>query len=273
MYLRRHRKTKTLHLGLLQFTVFVFPLSQDTLLTSYSFLPTSSHLYSLSLLLHFIPLLHRNSFRSRQSPRDQVPLSLVSEPYDLVLPGLVSAEQLSYRSLTSSPLPKSGQRFSDRYSAHILHDVTLNSSEEQCGLCLHPAPMCSIYLKKSRGVSGSCLVDQTASTCPNLVRFNYKSAARSSDSSPCSNVPISCSICPPDSSAVWVYSLHAHYHKCHRIKSPALFPTHVEQSQSEKDGMKRVWDTCFKKRKSYFKKKKSKPLAISEAHQSRFLIQ
>jgi hypothetical protein len=32
--------------------------------------------------------------------------------------------------------------------AHIQHNTLLNSSEEWCGLCLHPAPMCQLYLQK-----------------------------------------------------------------------------------------------------------------------------
>ena len=167
---------------------------------------------------------------------------------------------------------KHTQRILEHMGAHILYDPMLNSSEELCGLCLRPAPMCQIYLTKARGAGGSFSVDRTKSTCPNLVRFNYKNAAQSSESSPCSNVPVACSICPPNSPAVWVYSLHAHYRGHHHIPSVALFPRRLELSRSEKDGMSQVWATRFKKRKSYFKKKRITPIAISEAHQSRFLI-
>ncbi|KAH9004151.1 hypothetical protein EDB86DRAFT_3208354 [Lactarius hatsudake] len=57
--------------------------------------------------------------------------------------------------------------------------------------------------------------------------------------------------------------------------SIAHFPKdgRVELSQSEKDGMKRVWGARFNQRKSYFSKKGRKtPLAISEAHRSRLPI-
>jgi hypothetical protein len=164
------------------------------------------------------------------------------------------------------------QRVLEHMGVHILYDRMLNSSEEQCGLCLRPAPMCQVYLTKACRVSRSFSVDRAKSTCPNLVCFNYKSAAQSSDRSPCSNVPITCCHCPAGSPAVWTYSLHAHYWGHHQLTSVVLFPTQVELSQSEKDGMKRVWATHFNQRKSYFKKKRSTPIAISEAHRSRFLI-
>ena len=165
------------------------------------------------------------------------------------------------------------QRILEHMGAHILHDPTLNASEEYCGLCLRVLPACQIYLTKGRGASGRLSVNRDKSNCPNLVRFNYKSAAQSTASSPCSNVPIICSLCPAGSLAVWTYSLHSHYRARHRLDSISHFPTRVEQSQSEKDGMKQVWATRLHQRKSYFsKKKKHGTLLVSEAHQSRLLV-
>lgn len=168
---------------------------------------------------------------------------------------------------------KHAQRVLEHMGAHILYDATMNTSEEYCGLCLRPSPMCQIYVTKGRGTGGRLSVDWSRSTCPNLVRFSYKSAAQSSESSPCSNVPVVCSLCLPGSPAVWTYSIQSHYRIRHRIPSVDNFPTRVELSQSEKDGMKRVWSTRFNQRRSYFSKKKRKTrLAISEAHRSRLLI-
>jgi hypothetical protein len=154
--------------------------------------------------------------------------------------------------------------------AHILHDPELNCTEERCGLCLRPAAMCPIYVTKGRGAQGRCTVDFTKSHCPNLVRFNYKNAAESTEKSPCSNVPTICPLCPPRSPAVWKYSLEAHFRECHRLTSPSHFPCPVGQSQSEKYGMKKVWQGRFKKRKSYYSKSKrlAPRLAVSEAHRS-----
>ena len=131
----------------------------------------------------------------------------------------------------------------------------------------------TIYLSKGCGVGGRIMIDRVKSTCLNLVRFNYKSAAQSSDRSPCSNIPVNCSLCSAGSPAVWTYSIHSHYRTRHRLTSIAHFPTRVELSWSEKDGMKRVWGTCFKQCKSYVsKRKKHNALAVSEAHRARLLV-
>ena len=163
----------------------------------------------------------------------------------------------------------------EHMGAHILHDATMNTSEEFCGLCLCPFPMCQIYLTKRRGAGGRLSVDRAKSTCPNLVCFSYKSAALSSERSPCTNVLVICSLCPAASPAVWTYSIHAHYRACHRLNSDSHFPTRVDLSQSEKDGMKRVWGAHFNQHKTYFSKKtkRNTPLAVSEAHRSRLLVE
>jgi hypothetical protein len=169
---------------------------------------------------------------------------------------------------------KNTQRVLEHMGAHILYDGKLNASEERCGLCLRPAPMCRIYIKKGRGAQGRYSVDQKKSNCPNLVRFNYMNAATSSESSPCSNVPVVCPICPIGDPAVWSYSLHAHFRERHRLTSAANFPSNVKLSQSEKDGMQRIWKARFNRPKSYHSKKKrqNRPLAISQAHRSRLSI-
>lgn len=171
---------------------------------------------------------------------------------------------------------KNTPRILEHMGAHILHDTTLNSSEERCGLCLRPAPMCQVYVTKGRGNAGKTSVDRSKSKCPNLARFNYKNAAQSSKRSPCSNVPVVCTLCPPGSPAVWTYSLQSHYEGRHRLFSPQYYPTRVELSRSEKDGMERLWNARFDLRGTYRPKKRKlgnkPPLSISEAHRSRLLI-
>ena len=108
---------------------------------------------------------------------------------------------------------KNGQHVLEHMGAHVLHDSMLDSSEELCGLCLCPAPMCQLYLRKARGIASNFSVDHKKSSCVNLIHFNYATASTSSEASPCSNVPITCPLCPDGSSAVWAYSLHAHF--CH----------------------------------------------------------
>jgi hypothetical protein len=148
------------------------------------------------------------------------------------------------------------QRVLEHMGAHILYDPELNCTEERCGLCLRPASMCPIYVTKGRGVHGRHTVDFSKSHCPNLVRFNYKNAAESTEKSPCSNVPTLCKLCTPGSPAVWKYSLEAHFRNRHRLTNPSHFPCPVGQSQSEKYGIKLVWQGRFKKRKHYNSKRK-----------------
>ncbi|KAF8257898.1 hypothetical protein EI94DRAFT_1626623 [Lactarius quietus] len=132
---------------------------------------------------------------------------------------------------------KNSQCVLEHMGAHIQHDSLLDSSEEICGLCLRPAPMCQLYLRKVRGVSGSVTVDCKKSNCINLIHFSYAAASTSSESSPCSNIPITFPLCPDGNPAVWTYSLHAHFGGQHRLQSPAHFPIMIKLSQSEKDGM------------------------------------
>jgi hypothetical protein len=130
--------------------------------------------------------------------------------------------------------------------------------------------MCPIYVTKGRGVQARHTVEFTKSHCLNLVRFNYKNATESTKKSPCSNVPTICPLCAPGSPAVWKYSLEAHFRNRHRLTNPSHFPCPVGQSQSEKYGMKIVWQGHFKKRKSYNSKSKrlAPHLAVSEAHRA-----
>jgi hypothetical protein len=169
---------------------------------------------------------------------------------------------------------KNGQRVLEHMGAHILHDSRLDSSEERCGLCLRPAPMCQVYLRKARGTAGSVSVDRKKSSCVNMIQFNYATASTSSEASPCSNVPIACPLCPGNSPAVWTYSLHAHFRGRHRLQSPAHFPIRVSLSQSEKDGMQQVWKSRFKVQRRRKTKPKNKPsLVISEAHRTRLYLE
>ncbi|KAH9064927.1 hypothetical protein EDB87DRAFT_1539891, partial [Lactarius vividus] len=126
---------------------------------------------------------------------------------------------------------------------HILHDSLLDTSEELCGLCLRPAPMCQIYLRKCHGTAGSISVDCKKSKCTNMTCFNYTTASTSSKTSPCLNVLMICPHCPNGSPAIWRYSLHAHFRDRHCIQSPGDFPIMVCLSQSEKDSMQKVWNS------------------------------
>jgi hypothetical protein len=162
---------------------------------------------------------------------------------------------------------KNGQCMLEHMAVHIIFDNLLDSSEEQCGLCLHPAPMCQLYLRKPCRTSANVSVDYKKSSCINLIHFNYATASMSSQASPCSNIPITCPLCPNGSPAVWMYSLYAHFRGKHRLQSHAHFPVYFSLSQSEKDGLQKVWSLQYKVPKPRnLKSKKNPSLHVSEAH-------
>lgn len=166
------------------------------------------------------------------------------------------------------------QQVLEHMGAHILHDSTLNPSQEVCGFCLQPSPMCKLLVKKGCGASATYRVDIDSSSCINLIWFNYASAAYSSETLPCSNIPIICPLCPPKSSGVWTYSLHAHFCDQHKLTLHTQYPMKTHLSQSEKDGMKRIWDTQFNAPNTHNPKKKKVPaLLLSEAHTSQSALQ
>jgi hypothetical protein len=134
----------------------------------------------------------------------------------------------------------------EHMAAHILHDGNIDRSHEPCGLCLRPAPICVIYLRSTRGAPGAVSVDMKRSTCLNLVRFSYADASRSSENSPCSNVPRLCPLCPNDKPAVWTYNFPSHFRARHNLTNQNHFPCNYPLSMSEKDGLKVIWEGRFR---------------------------
>lgn len=90
-----------------------------------------------------------------------------------------------------------GQRVLEHVGAHILYDPHIVKSTPLCGLCLRPAPLCQIFLKKGKGASGKSV------------------AAESTSASPCSDVPMHCPLCPKLEPAVWRYFLKIHFQEKH----------------------------------------------------------
>jgi hypothetical protein len=131
-------------------------------------------------------------------------------------------------------------------AAHVICNKLLDSSEERCGLCLCPAPMCQLYLRKPHGTTANTSMDYKKSHCVNLIHFNYATASTSSQASLCSNVPLTCPLCPDGSPAVWKYSLYAHFRGRHRLQLCAHFPLKVSLPQSEKNGVQKIWNSRYK---------------------------
>ena len=87
----------------------------------------------------------------------------------------------------------------------------------------------------------------------------------STESAPCTNIPIHCPICGPKQPAVSRYSLDAHFRGQHDL-APADFPIREQLSASETNGLKVIWKNRFQIPKKRNLKKKDLPLVISTAH-------
>ena len=160
----------------------------------------------------------------------------------------------------------------EHIAAHLLFDNSVDTSQELCGLCMRPSPLCIFYLWKGKGTGPTLQIDLCTSCCPNLVgRFLYTAASTEWTNSPCTNVLVTCPLCPSTSESVWKYNMRTHLMKNH----PSVCDTDILKdytvSRSEKAALKLRWDKCHKV-KSHRKwcnvTQVSTPLTISDVHSS-----
>lgn len=113
----------------------------------------------------------------------------------------------------NTPLdPRQGLKVLAHMGAHILFDSNIDRSTNPCGGCLSPAPMCEFFLT----TSGTKKVDKKRSKCPNAtISFTYSIAAKSTDSSPCSNVQLNCPLCGAGQPAIFRYNFQHHLKSVH----------------------------------------------------------
>ena len=130
--------------------------------------------------------------------------------------------------------------------AHLLFDTSLDPTLQLCGLCFQPSPLCIFFLRKGKGTGSSSQIDMRTSRCPNLVVFSYLSAAKEATNSPCTNVPVICSLCPSTLSAVWKYNIKAHFEKFHTPTAYRTYSANFVISESEREGLKKIWNSRFK---------------------------
>jgi hypothetical protein len=163
------------------------------------------------------------------------------------------------------------QHIVEHIGAHILHDPSVDCSSEPCGLCLRPAPLCQIVLKKGKRGTSKLAIDMQASKCPNLVKFSITIAAKCSESFPCTNHPMRCPYCSNSSPAVWSYTFQQHLRRVH-LKVPLDGHRSVwAMSKLEKDGMRHIWEHRLKQPKARLRMQRM-PLVISETHISRLVL-
>ncbi|KAK0437707.1 hypothetical protein EV421DRAFT_1714875, partial [Armillaria borealis] len=186
-----------------------------------------------------------------------------------------SAESMVCPSCTnpSVPLnPKTLQKILAHFGAHLLHR-SVGLSYEPCGLCLAPAPQCQFFLTKRNQVD-----HRRSYGCPvfgTMARgFSYAVASESSPKSPCSNVPIICTLCTRENlnaPAIWKYNAPEHFQKQHPTADVSLYKDTWLLSRSKKVALKQVYDEwhIVPKARGKQKDKEKRPLAISEAHSTR----
>ncbi|KAF8970226.1 hypothetical protein BDZ97DRAFT_1603815, partial [Flammula alnicola] len=136
---------------------------------------------------------------------------------------------------------KVGQRALEHIGAHVLFDPNITREDEPCGLCLRSSSHCRIFL--ARGAGGKTKVNtHRSSGCGNWQVFRYTVAAESTSTSPCSNVPVTCPICPDKQSpAVWKYNLRSHILSKHPSASLARYAPLWELTKFETTQMMSFW--------------------------------
>ena len=155
---------------------------------------------------------------------------------------------------------------------HILHDSALKNMDNSCGFCLAPGSLCSICLKKGQGRKVGMQIDMQHSHCQhnNQVWLSLISFAKSTDSSPCTNILIMCPLCPAASNAVWKYNLETHLKTIHPTANTSEYAALYKISKSEFVSLKNLFNS-----KPQWTAKCIRDLGnvnISEAHSSHVAV-
>jgi hypothetical protein len=111
-------------------------------------------------------------------------------------------------------------------------------------------------------------LDLAHTNCPKKAKIAYKAAAMSKNTSPCSNVPLNCPICPNGLPAIWKYNLKYHITVTHPESSPDDFTELWHVGDAEKVGMKQRWTHIKNPCTSKGKKVSKSAMVVSEGHSS-----
>lgn len=116
---------------------------------------------------------------------------------------------------------KSPGKLVEHMAQHVLFDREVLTRQSPCGFCCLGGNSCVVFLSKGRGAKASQTVDMAKTRCKNgnAVKLSMKTAKVSTASSPCSNVPINCPLCPSGSAAVWKYNLEGHLVDVHPMSN------------------------------------------------------
>ena len=166
-----------------------------------------------------------------------------------------------------------GQRVLEHIGAHILFDPSISVTTEPCGLCLQPSTICQYFMKKGKGALGTPKIDYNRSQgCVTKCKFSYSVASRSTSSSPCSNVPLSCPLCAKTSPAVWRYNFEHHLKNSHHGMQPNGNDKSIyELTASEQEDMSKIWERRENVSVKRPRKHNFPPLVVSDAHRASIL--
>ncbi|TEB19643.1 hypothetical protein FA13DRAFT_1646586, partial [Coprinellus micaceus] len=160
-------------------------------------------------------------------------------------------------------------RVIEHNAAHLLHDVKTKVSDQLCGLCLRPSPLCQFFLKKGKGAEASLTIDKKRSNCKYTIKFYYHKAATSTSSAPCSNIPLQCPRCPPTSPAIWKYNMKVHFKEKHANHvNTSTYSDIWDLTNFEKQSIKQIWKARYTTLVRRSKKTDSITIVASESHKS-----
>ena len=145
-------------------------------------------------------------------------------------------------------------------AAHILTEPEL-ASRAPCGFCLRSNGECKIVLQ--HGKTEKINMDQ--SVCKNLMKIQIRKAGTYSKSSPCTNAPVRCPLCPSDAEAIWKYNLRQHLEVRHPGCSLDYYKSMWEITTQEREHVSR--NRGIKRRRN---REDTFPsgVAVSEEHSS-----
>ncbi|KAJ7174928.1 hypothetical protein C8R46DRAFT_1253135, partial [Mycena filopes] len=167
---------------------------------------------------------------------------------------------------------KNKQLILQHNGAHILFDPSINRSDQPCGLCLRPFPLCNFVLTTGQGTDSARQVDWKRSTCLRQLTFSMAAAMKSTPTAPCTNYLIACPLrC---GLVVWTYNLEAHYRSSrHGLASLTSVPVPYSMAPQELAGMKKIYqDRAVQSRPRTLKKKSQPQLLTSDTHSSRLAM-
>jgi hypothetical protein len=131
----------------------------------------------------------------------------------------------------------------EHIATHILHDPVVKARYCPCGFCGGSGDACAVYIAKGKGSQGAHYVDILKSHCKNgnVVKLSLGAGEKSTMSSPSTNVPVACPLCPSNAPAVWKYNLQQHISEVHPTASSDDYKLLYAISPFEASALKVLW--------------------------------